>query len=354
MYHSSMTNTSQAYYQSHSKLNFIGAKGQVKLAGAKVLVIGAGGLGCPCLLYLAGCGIGTIGIADFDTVSLSNLHRQGLYSIEDIGQPKAAIAKKRLLQHNPHISINEHQFPVDQSNVLELMAQYDVVVDGTDNFAVRYLINDACVYLNKPLIYGAIYQTEGHVTVFNYHQSATLRCLFPEAGAESFIPSCADVGAYNIITGMIGTLMAGEVVKVILQNSEVLANKLVMFDALAVSFRAINYKQDPKNRAVSMARFKEPEAVTDISPEEFLALPRDAYELIDVREDWERDEHHIGGQHIPLHSINNHDFSALLKHRQLIFYCQQGTRSSAAVQILRKAGYSQARSLRGGLNALDD
>jgi molybdopterin/thiamine biosynthesis adenylyltransferase/rhodanese-related sulfurtransferase len=347
-----MTEQSAAYYQSHSKLGFIGLEGQLKLDAAKVLVIGAGGLGCPCLLYLAGCGFGTIGIADFDVVSETNLHRQVIYNFEDVGQTKVAIAKTRLLQHNPFIRINVHRLLVDESNVLELLEQYDVIVDGTDNFAVRYLINDACVYLDKPLVYGAIYQTEGHVTVFNYQNSATLRCLFAEPDAEVYVPSCAEVGAYNIVTSIIGTMMANEAVKIVLQNTAVLANKLLTYDALSADMRTIGYKADPQNRVKSIARFKEPGKPIDISPEDFLTLKPGSYHLVDVREDWERDEHHIGGEHIPLNALSDHDFSALLKNHQLIFYCQVGARSAAAVQLLRKLGYSNAVSLRGGLNGM--
>jgi molybdopterin/thiamine biosynthesis adenylyltransferase/rhodanese-related sulfurtransferase len=344
-----MTEAAKTYYQSHSKLGFIGHNGQQKLGDAKVLVIGAGGLGCPCLLYLAGCGVGNIGIADFDSVALTNLHRQVLYQYSDVGQAKVSIAKTRLLEHNPYIRINVHKLLVDESNVLELLEQYDIIIDGTDNFAVRYLINDACVHLNKPLVYGAIYQTEGHVTVFNYRNSATLRCLFPEPDAETDIPSCAEIGAYNIITNMIGVMMAGEAIKVILQNKNVLANKLVTYDAVTIELHTIKYKPNPQSRITSTERFKQKSTRIDITPEEFLTLQPGSYHLVDVREDWERDEHHIGGEHIPLNTLNQHNFSNLLKHEQLIFYCQVGARSAAAVQLLRKMGYN-AVSLRGGLN----
>lgn len=346
-----MTEAADKYYQSHSKLKFIGIAGQLKLNEAKVLVIGAGGLGCPCLLYLAGCGVGNIGIADFDTVSLSNLHRQILYNYEDVGQTKVSVAKTRLLQHNPHIRINVHKQLVDESNVLELIEQYDIIVDGTDNFAVRYLINDACIHLNKPLAYGAIYQTEGQVAVFNYEGSATLRCLFSEPDDETDVPSCAEIGAYNIITNMIGVMMAGEVIKIILKNKDVLANKLVTYDAVSIELRTISYKADPRSRVTSAERFKQKGTRIDITPEEFLTLQPDSYHLIDVREEWERDEQHIGGDHIPLNALNNHDFSDLLHNRQIIFYCQVGSRSAAAVQLLRKKGYN-AVSLRGGLNGI--
>lgn len=347
-----MTEASKAYYQSHSKLGFIGADGQTQLSQAKVLVIGAGGLGCPCLLYLAGCGIGTIGIADFDTVSLSNLHRQIIYNYEDVGQVKVAIAKNRLLQHNPFIRINVHRLLVDVTNVLELVEQYDIIVDGTDNFAVRYLINDACVYLNKPLVYGAIHQTEGHVTVFNYQGSATLRCLFPEPGAEVYVPGCAEIGAYSIITNMIGVMMANEVVKLCLHNPDVLANKLVSYDAVSVELRTIAYKAGVQSRVTSNNRFKQTEDRTEITAEEFLTLQPGSYHLIDVRDDWERAEHHIGGEHIPLRTLSAHEFPFALKTQQIIFYCQVGNRSKIAVQLMRKMGFDNALSLRGGLNGM--
>jgi molybdopterin/thiamine biosynthesis adenylyltransferase/rhodanese-related sulfurtransferase len=347
-----MTEAAKQYYQSHSKLGFIGPNGQHKLNDAKVLVIGAGGLGCPCLLYLAGCGVGTIGIADFDTVSISNLHRQIIYNYEDVGLVKVAVAKDHLLKHNPFIRINVHRQLVDATNVLELIEQYDIIVDGTDNFAVRYLINDASVYLNKPLVYGAIYQTEGHVTVFNYQNSATLRCLFPEPDAETHVPSCAEIGAYSIITNMIGVMMANEAVKIIMQNQDVLANKLVTYDAVSVELRTITYKPDAQSHITSNNRFKQKNSRVDISPEEFLTLQPGSYYLIDVREQWERDKHNIGGDHIPLNTLSAHDFSDIQKHHQLIFYCQVGARSAAAVQLMRKIGFENAVSLRGGLNGM--
>ncbi len=346
-----MTDLSHKYYQSHSKLGFIGPEGQVKLTNARVLVVGAGGLGCPCLLSLAGCGIGTIGIADFDVVSVSNLHRQLLYGIDGVGKSKVSIAKKALLQHNPLITINEHNLSVDESNVLSLLKDYNLIVDGTDNFAVRYLINDACVYLDKPLVYGAIYQSEGHVTVFNYHHSATLRCLFPEPSADTHVPSCAEVGAYNIVTGMIGTMMANEVVKLILGHKEVLVNKLVSYDALSVEMRTIAYREDPASREISNKRFSINAKVTDIAIDDFLALDPGNYQLIDVREDWEHDEFNIGGVQIALAKFKRYDFSGYAKSDKLILYCLQGLRSQSAALFLRESGFANAVSLRGGLNA---
>ncbi|OCX53319.1 hypothetical protein BEL04_03170 [Mucilaginibacter sp. PPCGB 2223] len=346
-----MTDLSYKYYQSHSKLGFIGQDGQQKLTQARVLIVGAGGLGCPCLLTLAGCGIGTIGIADFDVVSVSNLHRQQLYTVDDVGKSKISIAKQRLLQHNPLLTINEHSLLVARDNVLDLLKEYDIIVDGTDNFAVRYLINDACVYLDKPLVYGAIYQTEGHVTVFNYRQSATLRCLFPEPEAETVVPSCADVGAYNVVTGIIGIMMANEVVKIIVGSSDILINKLVSYDALSAGIRTIAYRENAKSREISIKRFTAGNEATDLSVDEFLILDPDSYRLIDVREDWEHDEFNIGGEQIAMAKFKRYDFSAYAKSDKLILYCLQGLRSRSAAQFLRESGFINAISLRGGLNA---
>jgi molybdopterin/thiamine biosynthesis adenylyltransferase/rhodanese-related sulfurtransferase len=346
-----MTNTRDQFYLSHSKLSYIGPNGQLKLNAAKVLVIGAGGLGCPCLQMLAGCGIGTIAIADFDTVSVSNLHRQTLYNFNDVGKPKAATAQLKLQQINPYIAIKEDHIFVDESNVLSLVADYDLVVDGTDNFAVRYLINDACVYLSKPLVYGAIYQTEGHVTVFNHQGSATLRCLFPEPSVEVHVQSCAEVGAYNVVTNIIGTMMANEVVKLVLDNHEVLANKLVSYDALSSEMRTIIYRENPKSRSISVGRFKTESIVTEIPPDEFLKLLPDTYRLIDVREDWEHDEFNIGGIQIALAKFKRFDFSGYDRSDKIIVYCLQGLRSYSAAQFLRESGFKNAVSLRGGLNA---
>ncbi len=346
-----MTDIQGQFYQSHSKLNFIGPNGQAKLQAAKVLVIGAGGLGCPCLQTLAGCGIGNIGIADFDNVSVTNLHRQTLYNFDDVGKRKAEVAKQKLEQINPYIAVSAHDMFVDESNILTLLHDYDVVVDGTDNFAARYLINDACVYLNKPLVYGAIYQTEGHITVFNYKGSATLRCLFAEPDVETYVPSCAEVGAYNVVTGIIGTLMANEVVKLILVQPDVLANQLVSYDALSVEMRTIAYREDAQSRGKSLSRFSTESDVTDITAEDLMKLDPGTYQLIDVREDWEHDEFNIGGVQLELAKFKRYDFSGYGKHERIILYCLQGLRSYQAAQFLRQSGYKNALSLRGGLNA---
>ena len=251
-----MMDKEKEYYSSHSKLPFIGNEGQRKICQSKVLVIGAGGLGCPCLLALAGAGAGIIGIADFDVVSVSNLHRQNLYSFNDEGKKKTLAAKEKLAACNPFILIQTHDELVYEKTVLPLLENYDVVVDCTDNFIARYLINDACVYLNKPLVYGAIHKAEGHLTVFNYNNSGTLRCLFPDDESDA-TQSCADIGAYNIATGMVGLMMANEAIKIITGNTAVLANSLLSMDVLAGKTMLLNYKLAPESILKSKQRFRQ-------------------------------------------------------------------------------------------------
>jgi len=222
----------RSYYHSQQALGFIGHTGQDKLNGAKVLVIGAGGLGCPCLNALAASGVGNIGVADGDKISGSNIARQTLFNYADIGKPKTSLAINALKSRNPYLFYHEHGFFVNQENIQSLIEPYDIVVDATDNFYTRYLINDACIVRHKPLVYGAIFQSEGHLTVFNYQDSPSLRSLFRES-EEIEIPSCADTGAYMIATSIIGHMMANEVIKIILGHEDVLNGKLLSFDALS-------------------------------------------------------------------------------------------------------------------------
>jgi len=342
------------YYKSHQKLAFIGVEGQRKLQQAKVLIIGAGGLGCPCLQYLAGCGIDVIGIADFDKVDLSNIHRQFLYHINDIGKTKVSVAVEKLSAYNPHVLFHAYHLFIEESNVLELIKGYDVVVDCTDNFLVRYLINDACVYLDKPLVYGAIHQTEGHVTVFNYRQSATLRCLFPELNTNEVIQSCADIGAYNIVCGMIGLMMANEVIKIILDHPDVLKEKLCYYDALTNSTKQIKFHPSQESRQKSIDRFKDKKEPDVISPEKLQQkiARHENIILIDVRESNEHQEFNIGGENIPLQRFLQSSFAHISPQTEIIVYCQSGDRSHQAVNYLKQQHLLKSASLKGGINLL--
>ena len=339
------------YYSSHQKLSLISANGQQQLQQAKVLVIGAGGLGCPCLQMLAGAGIGTIGIADYDSISISNLHRQYLYNYNDTGKLKTTIAAERLSAYNPFIVIQTHELLVEESIILELFSAYDLIIDGTDNFASRYLINDACVVLDKPLVYGAIHQTEGHVTVFNYNMSPTLRCLFPKDENES-ITSCAEIGAYNVITNIIGTMMANEAIKIILQHSDVLAGKLNQVDILFGKTFQIRYQEVEGSRQKSIERFSGSNSIKTISAADLKEkLNRnESFYLIDVREETEHADFNIGGTNIPLEKLMsqlNFEFTVTDK---IILYCQKGTRSKQAADYLLKKGFQNAVSLQGGMD----
>ena len=339
------------YYSSHQKLSLISAIGQQQLQQAKVLMIGAGGLGCPCLQILAGAGIGTIGIADYDRISISNLHRQYLYNYADAGKLKTTIATERLSAYNPFIIIQTHDLLVEESNILELLSAYDLIIDGTDNFASRYLINDACVLLDKPLVYGAIHQSEGHVTVFNYHNGPTLRCLFPKDENES-IASCAEIGAYNVITNIIGTLMANEAIKVILQHPDVLAGKLNQVDILSGKTFQIRYQEVEGSRQKSIERFSGLSNIKTVSVADLKEKlnSNESFYLIDVREETEHADFNIGGTNIPLQNLMsqlNFEFAAT---DEIIFYCQKGTRSKQAAEYLFTKGFKNAVSLQGGMD----
>ena len=227
-------------YNRHLILDKVGIEGQQRLKNARVLVIGAGGLGCPVLLYLTAAGVGNIGIIDFDTVDESNLQRQVLFTTEDIGKNKALAAKERLLARNNCIEITVFPEKLTTENALELFGQYDIIIDGTDNFSTRYLVNDACVISNKPLIYGAIFKFEGQVTVFNYQNGPTYRCLFPNPPKAGSVPSCSDIGVLGVLPGLIGLQQANEALKIILQIGEILSGKLTIYNALGADTTIVN------------------------------------------------------------------------------------------------------------------
>lgn len=339
-----------AYYSSHGKLPFIGKEGQQQLERQRVLVIGAGGLGCPCLLALAGAGIGTIGIADFDSIAISNIHRQALYSPSDAGKLKTEAAGKKLSEYNPFINILLHPVYVAENNILHLVSSYDVVADCTDNFATRYLVNDACVYLNKPLVYGAIHQSEGHLTVFNYQHSPTLRCLFPKDDTES-IASCAEIGAYNISTAIIGNMMANEVIKILLQHPQVSAGTLKNIDVLNGSILNLRYHASADGRKKSMERFSDPAAALTITPAAVLHKIKESQHmlLLDVREPADHQTFNIGGINIPLRELQQAGSFPFSAQQEIIVYCQKGNRSMQAASLLSKKGFNNVLSMQGGV-----
>lgn len=353
-----MTSEELKRYNRHIILPEIGREGQEKLKKASVFVVGAGGLGCPVLLYLAAAGVGKIGIADFDVVDETNLQRQVLYTSEDLELPKALQAKKRLLLLNPFIQVEALQEKLHRGNILELFNSYDVIVDGSDNFATRYLVNDACVMLNKPLVFGSIFKFEGQVSVFNYQDGPTYRCLYPEPPKEGEVPNCSEIGVIGVLPGIVGTLQANEAIKVITGIGEVLKGKLLMFDAFSMSFNTIQFKLIPENKNIKeLIDYDVFCGAPNNSIEEITARElkqklekNEIFQLIDVREEEEFERFNIGGKLIPLSEVISR-IKEISKDNEVVLICQSGKRSTKAVEILKKQGYLRVVNLKGGLNS---
>lgn len=323
------------------------------LQQAKVLIVGAGGLGCPAAQYLAAAGIGTVGIADDDVIAISNLHRQILYTPAEVGKKKAFIAAQKLQEQNPLIKIIPVDKRVTADNAIELIQQYDIVVDGTDNFDTRYLLNDASVLLNKPVVYGAIYQYEGQLAVWNVlnedgTRTPNYRDVFPEVDALQ-IPDCAEGGVIPTLAGIIGCMQANEVINYITKTGELLGGKILILDAQNLQSRIIKLAHATKTH---INQLPETTVVATISAEELKKnFDKNVYELVDIRSDEERMQFNIGGKHIPLPGLkeNLNEFSF---DKATVFYCATGKRSAEAVKLIKKK-YSHANvfSLEGGLKA---
>ena len=322
-------------------LDQIGQEGQQKLKSAKVLVIGAGGLGCPVLQYLVAAGVGTIGIADHDTVGQSNLQRQILFTHHDIGKLKSEVATKKLSKLNPFININSHKEKVDINTVLGLFSPYDIIVDGSDNFITRYLVNDASVLANKPVVSGSVFKFEGQVSVLNYQNGPTYRCLYPKPPKPDSVPNCSEIGVLGVLTGIIGTLQANEVIKMICGIGNVLSGKLLTFNALTMELGIFNYKKNEKitiNKLLdnygSFCGVSKLEA--EITWKE-LNESIEQYQLLDVRTYKEREHNHIGGLHIPLQELETR-YSEIPKGEKIVVYCASGIRSKKAIRFLKNKG----------------
>ena len=321
------------------------------LQNAKVLIVGVGGLGCPAAQYLAAAGVGTLCLADFDTVSVSNLHRQVLYNPADLGKNKAAVACERLQQQNPGIKLVPFEDQVTSQNVIALVKAYDVIVDGTDNFESRYLLNDAAVLAGKPLVYGAIYQFEGQLAVWNLEndrggRSPNYRDLFPEVDASQ-IPNCSEGGVIPTLAGIIGCMQANEVIKYITRTGDLLAGKVLMIDALSLTTRTIRIGGLTRT---AIKKLPETVAVPVIQPDELKKCLEDkSIVLIDVRTLAERDQFNIGGEHIPFEELD-YPVEKLSDDIKTVFYCASGKRSAEAVKtILKKFPGANVFSLAGGL-----
>ena len=361
-------------YSRHLIMPEVGIQGQRKLKSASVLLIGTGGLGSPLGLYLASAGVGRIGLVDFDVVDFTNLQRQVLYTTEDVGKPKCEIAKARLKAINPHITIETHEARLTSDNAMEILKGYDVVVDGTDNFPTRYLVNDACVLLGKPNVYGSIFRFEGQASVFYAAKGPCYRCLYPEPPPPGLVPSCAEGGVLGILPGIIGTIQATEAIKLILGNGEPLIGRLLLFNALKMRFRELKLHKNPScpvcgtHRTVTqlidyeqfcgLGRGQDHGAGTDapsleITPEELKGLmdSHKPVKIIDVRELHEHDICHIpGAKLLPLSEFVQR-IGELDSADELVLHCHHGVRSMKALELLRSAGFRKVKSLKGGIDA---
>ena len=358
-------------YSRHLLLPEVGVAGQKKLRQAKVLLVGAGGLGSPTALYLAAAGVGELGIVDFDNVDLSNLQRQVLYSTSDVGRPKLIAAQERLSGLNPGVRVVVHEERLNSENALKVLRPYDIVVDGTDNFPTRYLVNDACVLLGKPNVYGSIYRFEGQVSVFDARQGPCYRCLYPEPPPPNMVPSCAEAGVLGVLPGLIGVLQATETVKLILGQGEPLVGRLLLYDALGLTFRELKIRKNPhcvlcSAHATQKGLIDYPafcgvpapgtpveEAVPGIEPEELnaeLASPEPPF-LLDVREPNEWEIVHLPNAHLIPRAELPERVDELTRAAKVVVYCQAGKRSVDATRLLLDLGFSNVRSLKGGLNA---
>jgi sulfur-carrier protein adenylyltransferase/sulfurtransferase len=357
-------------YNRHIIIPEFGLEAQQKLKTAKVLVIGAGGLGSPLLLYLAAAGVGTLGIIDNDVVEDSNLQRQVLFGIKEIGLRKVEAAKQKLQQLNPYITINIHNLQLTAKNAMELINAYDVVADGTDNFPTRYLINDACVLLNKPSVFASVFQFEGQLTVFNAvnhkgERGPNYRDLFPSPPPPALVPSCAEAGVLGVLPGIIGSMQALEVIKVITGVGEILNGRLYTFDALTFESRILNFKRSTSNAVngenptihslIDYEKFCDVHTntrnVKEISIAEFLQWQEqgEAFQLIDVREPTEFNAIHMGGQLLPLATLVE-QAGHISRDKKVVVHCKSGKRSAIAIQLLEDTfGFENLYNLKGGL-----
>ena len=346
-------------YSRHVIMPEIGIEGQQKLKQAKILVVGAGGLGCPVLQYLAAAGVGTIGVVDNDIVDETNLQRQILFSQEDIGNKKAQVAARQLKIQNPCVTIIPHGLRLASSNALETIKDYDLVIDGSDNFPTRYLVNDACLILNKSFVFGSIFKFEGQVSVFNYKKGPTYRCLFPEPPVEA--PNCSEIGVLGVLPGIIGTIMANEVLKVILGIGEVLSGRLFVMNALTLQTQIISFEKSiqnsPINSLIDYNEFCKEKLLmgNDISISELQNLienKRD-FQLIDVREPFEYASYNIKGANIPLASLEK-NIESISRTKKVIIHCKSGARSRKAIEFLQqKYGFTNLCNLAGGIDAMN-
>ena len=335
----------------------IGIAGQQKLARGSVLIIGAGGLGSPAATYLVAAGVGRVGLVDFDDVDETNLHRQILYATSDVGRPKLDAAAARLRDLNPEVAVETHPARLSSENALEIFATYDVILDGTDNFATRYLVNDACKLLGKPNVYGSVFRFDGQVSVFATEAGPCYRCIYPEPPPPNTVPSCAEGGVLGVLPGVVGTLQATEAIKLLTGIGDTLAGRLLLFDALSMTFRVMKLRRRceehaPITRLIDYEEFCNPVSQRDITPEELsrkIAAGEDIL-LVDVREPHEWNAGHIeGALHIPMNQVPQR-LAEIPKDRDVVMICRSGSRSGHVQQhLLGAQGYTRVKNLMGGM-----
>ncbi len=364
-----LTHEEIARYSRHLILDEIGMEGQRKLKNASVLCVGTGGLGSPLLLYLASAGVGRIGIVDFDVVDHSNLHRQVIHGTSKVGVSKVQSAAERLADINPNVQLDLYEEPLTSANAIDILSPYDVVVDGTDNFPTRYLVNDTCVLLGKPNVYGSIFKFEGQASVFNYQGGPNYRDLYPEPPPPGLVPSCAEGGVLGILPGIIGVIQATETVKIILGQGSTLSGRLLLYDALNMKFREMKLRVDPNAKAITElidyqqfcgipAATAETEAVEEpfinVAPAELASRRSGGWDpfVLDVRKPHEADIATIGFADL----LQPHDQIAVVidqipRDRDVVVYCKKGGRSAKAARVLAENGFTQLFNLDGGINA---
>lgn len=360
-------------YSRHLILPEVGMEGQQRLKAAKVLCVGTGGLGSPLAFYLAAAGIGTLGLVDFDVVDASNLQRQIIHSTKDIGRKKLDSAAEKLLALNPAINIIKHETMLTSANALEIIREYDIVADGTDNFPTRYLVNDACVLLNKPNAYGSIFRFEGQASVFCTEEGPCYRCLYPEPPPPGLVPSCAEGGVLGILPGLVGVIQATEVIKLILGEGETLIGRLVLVDALKLRFRELKLRKNPEcpvcganptvTKLIDYNQFcgipqenpkdtKTMNGIPQMSVKELksrLDKGEDVF-ILDVREPYEYKIANIGGKLIPQNTVLDH-INELDPKREIVVQCRSGARSQKIAELLVQNGFTKVSNLTGGILA---
>ena len=360
-------------YSRHLIMPEVGMVGQQKLKTARVLCIGAGGLGSPLALYLAAAGVGTLGLVDFDVVDSTNLQRQIIHTTDDVGRPKLDSAAEKLAAMNPFINIRKFETRLSSANALDLFREFDIVADGTDNFPTRYLVNDACVLTGRPNVYASIFRFEGQASVFAVKDGPCYRCLYPEPPPPGLVPSCAEGGVLGILPGLLGVIQATEVIKLILGSGEPLIGRLLLVDALSMHFRELRLRKNPDcpacgrnptihelidyNQFCGIRGEEAPQITTvpEIRPEELkskLDAGDDVF-ILDVREPHEYQICNLGGYLIPLGDLPAR-MNELDSSREIVAHCRSGARSAKAVTLLRQAGFTKVKNLAGGILAWSD